>query len=562
MGGTGAFFNDEETSTGNVFAAGELDLQVDSVAHINGLICFDGRWLPESTVEWNEVNEELETTGADIPTAIEEYNEEFPANVPQAGDNCVGTWTLTDLGPENTFFAFQDLKPGDTGENTISLHVFDNDAYMCAAIHDVANTENDCNEPELGAEVDAYGAGNETCGDPGEGEGELAEELTFFVWEDDGDNVYEPNGDDADGVVLVDGADGEGIEGVYPLYTPGTGVFAGGDTQYLGVAWCYGTFNPDGSCNGAPVTNISQGDKLEANMTFYVEQARNNDRFECPPLEDFEGVDPQRQVVGAVLGDYETPSCSVTVTGGQSIQEAVDTAADNSTVCVDSSYDMTGDNTAIRIETLGLTLAATVRGVDLDVPVVLSNSNVTVTGFDGTIGQAESPAEQAAFYLDNDADNFEISFNTVTGGTGAAILTETGAALGGGLISNNKLSGATQGIYINPHTGVFTVEYNDIDDNVAGIAGLMGVTVRYNEFEHTLVASEAIGVDSSHDANPATVILNNFLDDTRLNTYGPIAGDVNAINNYWGPNGGANQTGGSEEVIFTPEEVSAFPHNS
>jgi len=38
-GATGAFFSDTETSTGNTFAAGEIDLTVDSTAHYAGLIC-------------------------------------------------------------------------------------------------------------------------------------------------------------------------------------------------------------------------------------------------------------------------------------------------------------------------------------------------------------------------------------------------------------------------------------------------------------------------------------------------------------------------------------------
>jgi hypothetical protein len=126
---------------------------------------------------------------------------------------------------------------------------------------------------------------------------------------------------------------------------------------------------------------------------------------------------------------------------------------------------------------------------------------------------------------------------------------------------NNVLSGATQGIYTNPHTGTLTIEYNDIDDNLAGIGGLMGALVRYNEFAHTVVGSEAIGADPTHDANPATVSFNNFLNGTKLNTYVAIAGDVSAENNFWGPSGGATQTGGTDEVDFTPEAGVAYPHN-
>jgi len=266
-----------------------------------------------------------------------------------------------------------------------------------------------------------------------------------------------------------------------------------------------------------------------------------------------------RPEVGANLSDYVAPTCNVTVSTTDSIQTAVTAAGVGDVVCVDSTYDGSGDSAAIRIENSGVTLAATVRGVDLFDPVVLSASNVTITGFDGVIGQAESISEQAAFYLDNDADLAEISFNTVTSGTGVGILTETGAALGGGLIANNVISGASgAGIYTNPHTGVFTIEFNDINDNAAGIGGLMGATVRNNEFEHTTSGSEAIGIDSTFDSNVAIVNFNNFLNDTEYNDYGAVA-IADAENNFWSTSGVSQTTAG--QIDFTPEEASAFPHN-
>ena len=51
-GATGAFFSDVETSTGNTFTAGALDLKVDSQSHYDGLVCVDNdgyRWVAEST---------------------------------------------------------------------------------------------------------------------------------------------------------------------------------------------------------------------------------------------------------------------------------------------------------------------------------------------------------------------------------------------------------------------------------------------------------------------------------------------------------------------------------
>jgi predicted ribosomally synthesized peptide with SipW-like signal peptide len=269
-GGTGAFFNDTETSTGNIFTAGAIDLKVDSVAHINGLVCFDGAWHPESIVSWDEEDKELVLNeGVNVPLAIETYNLQFPANVPQAGDDCAGTWTETDLGPSNVFFDYSDLKPGDSGENTISLHVYDNDAYMCATIGNVADLDNGQTEPELEDGDDAGPAG------------ELDSELSFVVWEEaDGNNIYE-RGE----TILVENSDGQGIAGTYDLYSPAADrILKATTTTYLGVYWCYGDITIDDtdiSCSGEEVDNISQTDSLKADITFYLEQARHNEDFTC-----------------------------------------------------------------------------------------------------------------------------------------------------------------------------------------------------------------------------------------------------------------------------------------
>lgn len=286
VAGTGAFFNDTETSTGNSFTAGALDLTVDSVGHINGLVCFDGAWHPESVVEWNADDEALQLVDqADVDGAIATYNEDFPSNVPQAGDPCASTWALTDLGPE-TFFEFGDLKPGDQGENTISLHVENNDAYACVIIDNMIDADNDCTEPEADADGEACTV-DVPEGDTG---GELSQELRFFAWDDDGNNIWE----DGEEVLFsnTEGPASDVIDGVvYPLYTPLTGPLEGAQTHYVGLYWCYGAITVDEventlECDGAPVTNLSQTDSLMADFSFYVEQARNNEGFECPALDE------------------------------------------------------------------------------------------------------------------------------------------------------------------------------------------------------------------------------------------------------------------------------------
>ena len=132
-GATGAFFSDTEVSNGNTFAAGAIDLKIDNTSYYNG------------------------------------------------APNPDTSWSLSDLTIEK-FFSFLDLKPGDFGEDTISLHVDTNDAYMCANVKLTSNDDNGLTEPE--ALVDAT---------DGPGNGELASNVNFIWWADDGDNVLESN---------------------------------------------------------------------------------------------------------------------------------------------------------------------------------------------------------------------------------------------------------------------------------------------------------------------------------------------------------------------------------
>lgn len=280
IGGTGAFFSDTETSTGNVFTAGALDLKVDSVAHYNGLVCFNDVWHPESIVVWNDQVEpaQLElVANANVDAAIAEYQANFPAGNPTAGDECDGTWEETDLGPQ-TFFNFADLKPGDNGENTLSLHVYNNDAYACVIIDDLVDADNTQTEPEL------------EDGDDTSDQGELSQELRFFAWADDGDNIWEPQQGEIELFSNTEGPASDVLDGVvYPLFTPETEtVLVGSSTEYIGLYWCYGAISTDNnvlSCDGSEVTNLTQTDSLSASFTFYVEQARNNNGFTCPVIE-------------------------------------------------------------------------------------------------------------------------------------------------------------------------------------------------------------------------------------------------------------------------------------
>ena len=136
IGAAFAFFSDTETSIDNIFAAGEVDLGIDNHSFYNGVLNPGTTWRVD--------------------------------------------YDLSD-NPPRQFFNFLDVKPGDWGEDTISLHVKNNDAWLCADVTLTSNDENDLIEPEL---VD----GDDTTGNSG---GELAQNITFFWWADDGDNVFE-----------------------------------------------------------------------------------------------------------------------------------------------------------------------------------------------------------------------------------------------------------------------------------------------------------------------------------------------------------------------------------
>ena len=240
-GATIAFFNDTETSTGNIFTAGSIDLTVDSFgATYNGV------------------------------------------NVP--GQQ---TWFAEDLTNQK-FFTFDDIKPGDHGTRHISLHADDNPAWACLLVTNKEDEENDLNDAE------------EDAGDNTENKGELSKYISVFGWQDDNSNgVYDPNNNekplkiqgDPDFDLLsffdvfydLDIADSQ--SGTDPL--PPTGSAA---TRNIGIAWCVGTQTVDHdtgaiSCDGSGVQDDAQTDEFSADVVLYAEQVRNNPNFKCADVD-------------------------------------------------------------------------------------------------------------------------------------------------------------------------------------------------------------------------------------------------------------------------------------
>jgi predicted ribosomally synthesized peptide with SipW-like signal peptide len=267
LGATGAFFSDNETSTGNTFTAGAIDLKVDSTSHYNNAICVNGLWQLEQGAQ----------------PMVDQY--------PVIGSACGGSWTLTDLGPANVFFNFGDVKPGDKGEDTVSLHIDNNPAWACAYIHTTENAENSTSSPEIIAGDSALLNGSF--------DGELAQNLQFFTWLDNASSTSQVPGTPGDNIwqageqILSQVTTLSALLNATTTLPLADSVTNGGQplpptaTNYIGVAWCAGTLDNSvpgtWTCNGSAMDNKAQTDSAKADITFHVEQARNNASFRCVP---------------------------------------------------------------------------------------------------------------------------------------------------------------------------------------------------------------------------------------------------------------------------------------
>jgi len=189
-------------------------------------------------------------------------------------------WGPKDLDDEK-FFDFDDVKPGDSGSNVISLHVETNDAYACAYVENKDNLENGINDPE--SEVDTTA---------GTHEGELGDNLMFFAWRDlNQDGNFDPTGE----TPLMSAPEYANNLGSFAFADSASAPITAGDTSYLGTAWCAGTMSVNMTsgaitCDGADMGNESQTDSFLADLVFYAVQSRNNNGFVCGDARPSNGV--------------------------------------------------------------------------------------------------------------------------------------------------------------------------------------------------------------------------------------------------------------------------------
>lgn len=263
---TNAFFSDTETSTGNTFTAGKVDLTIDSTAHYDGMICTGGLWVDEDQTLANNPRPEL------------------------IGQICTGTWAIPANLTTEKFFNLSDVKPGDYGENTLSMHIESNPVWACIDIKNLKNMENDLIGPEAAAGDVTPDVINPSPS-PSTYGGELAQNLRFTAWSDNGTETSKCDNKWEAGEPLLftnqQGPASDVLNGkTYALADSTHGSPMSPGDSCIGLQWCAGTMTIDANthtitCDGASMGNNTQTDSMTADVAFRIEQSRNNPNFSC-----------------------------------------------------------------------------------------------------------------------------------------------------------------------------------------------------------------------------------------------------------------------------------------
>lgn len=173
------------------------------------------------------------------------------------------------------------MKPGDFGEETLSLHV---NQYACGFVKfDLKrDRDNGCSEPE--SLVDP------TCGNPGKWQGELNDQVRWRIWKDEGGvagwqcgNTPKCSADALEGDNIFNGLETIWIQGELT----GDRSYALGELKpsqipYYGVAWCFGDWGAGMACSGAGLGNEAQTDSFSVNIIFRAEQKSGAYPSGCP----------------------------------------------------------------------------------------------------------------------------------------------------------------------------------------------------------------------------------------------------------------------------------------
>jgi predicted ribosomally synthesized peptide with SipW-like signal peptide len=247
---TYSYFSDRETSTGNTFTAGELDLKFQ---------------VEGATAQWTDVN---------------------------------GTPIF-----DGVTFPLGDMKPGDKGEKTVRLWVDDNPSCGKVSVNVTEDQDNSCTGPELIDDPTCVASAN----------GELNDAVNFAVWSDpncnnilDGTAAHCANVNyqfcaqfdqqSCESMAINNDcawvpATTETILTSGPLtgnkaYSIGEIPTLQANAKCYGVAYCFGAWNGT-TCNGAAINSASQSDSFKADIIIDALQKRNQFPNGCPAVGDW-----------------------------------------------------------------------------------------------------------------------------------------------------------------------------------------------------------------------------------------------------------------------------------
>jgi len=238
IGGTRSFFSNVETSTGNSFTAGGIDLKVGNVSYYNGVA------------------------------------------------SASSSWSAKDLAAGDLFFNFSNLMPGDIGENLVDLNVKGNDAYACMTVAITGTSKNGQtgdNAGELQNELHfTFWADN------GDNVLESDEVGKIFV---DNETLAQIASSQAK-IILADST-----KNVWNTAMV-AGSMTSGQTYHIGKVFCYGSLTQalaapgindptkvsGFNCNGTSVSDASQTDGVLGDISFTAIQSKNNGSFRCNPV--------------------------------------------------------------------------------------------------------------------------------------------------------------------------------------------------------------------------------------------------------------------------------------
>lgn len=220
----------------------------------------------QTTIQFTDAGSEQDTLGGYLDNvSVVKLNCPTDTYTLTKGGTCK-LWSEKDLQEGDVFWNFTDVKPADWGKNTISLHVYSNDAYVCLMPKNVKDDENTVLKPETLA------GDNALNGIPN---GELSSELEFFMWQDnDADNTY----DLGEPILVPAGTAFKDIASTQLALSSPAPV------TLVGVQWCAGDQALAGAnvtCDGNGMGNIAQTDKTIADFVAYAVQKRNNPNFSC-----------------------------------------------------------------------------------------------------------------------------------------------------------------------------------------------------------------------------------------------------------------------------------------